>query len=571
MKCDLGDRLEIKCFGYADAVDAAAVAQQFDRHRCSAWSCGLDPASRWSPITVPGPLILRPDRIPGTKPQQAVLQRITGGYRRSIFSRSIEEQFRRFIHHRALWRAGLPWPPEDPERWWSADPKQQARNRGIYHGLRRQSLHVINELIGKALEGAADPDALRAARRFYFGYREDIYRAACRSRRALQLTSTFPLLAAVIYSGRLYLIRSRRSTDGSYDAFKRAIKDADARQQAAADLVERGAPLRDVAAVLGVPMTLRRIKPGTVHYARSIFCQYPDWLTFMPDTVPRAKVWMAAVLCAQENGGEDFAAWAARHAPEIPGRLQQVGWFLSDISDWARAPGTPGGQFVTRPFVPTMSLKTVTMLSAQWHEAVAANMTGPDVTFPTAWYPAIKVSGYDILPIDNSAALHREGAAMHHCIGTYADRVRSGDLQVYSVRRDGQRLATFSLVRMAESAALAEIRGPCNVQPPKAVTAAVRRWLRAQAPLPPVTHPEPPNLDLPFDCVIQPSAQDHRAVDHRPVAEEDLKFARQQGHEARRAGVKQRAVPPEYRDPSRVREVVEWIRGWQEANELRAR
>jgi hypothetical protein len=131
-----------------------------------------------------------------------------------------------------------------------------------------------------------------------------------------------------------------------------------------------------------------------------------------------------------------------------------------------------------------MSLKTVTTLSAEWHEAVAAAMDGPDATFPPPWYPAAKVGDFDILPIEKSAELYREGAAMHHCIGTYVDAVQSGGCYVYSVRQADKRIATFALVRCAVSAELSEIRGPCNAQVPEKTVAAVRRWLRAQPPLP---------------------------------------------------------------------------------------
>jgi hypothetical protein len=123
-------------------------------------------------------------------------------------------------------------------------------------------------------------------------------------------------------------------------------------------------------------------------------------------------------------------------------------------------------------------------LSAKWHEAVASHMSGPNLAFPPPWYPAAKIGDYDIVPIDDSAALYLEGAAMRHCVGTYADHVQSGRLYVYSVRRASERVATFPLAREAASAMLSEIRGPCNAQPDKQIVAAVRRWLRAQAPLP---------------------------------------------------------------------------------------
>ena len=155
----------------------------------------------------PGDLILRPDRFFDTKPRGtvhgAVLQKIVGGFRRGPFIRSHEERLRQFIHHEALNRAGLPWPPPGENfspAYWSTDKKQQLRNLGIYHGLRQLSLHVVNHLIGQALAGAADADAIKAARRFTFEHREHIYRAAALSRRALQLTETFPVLALAIYS-----------------------------------------------------------------------------------------------------------------------------------------------------------------------------------------------------------------------------------------------------------------------------------------------------------------------------------------------------------------------------------
>ena len=74
---------------------------------------------------------------------------------------------------------------------------------------------------------------------------------------------------------------------------------------------------------------------------------------------------------------------------------------------------------------------------------------------------------------------------MHHCVGTYADRVLHGDFYVYSVRRNGERVATLALGRHEGMTYLGEIRGPCNIQPTKAIIATAQRWLSAQKPLPP--------------------------------------------------------------------------------------
>jgi hypothetical protein len=123
---------------------------------------------------------------------------------------------------------------------------------------------------------------------------------------------------------------------------------------------------------------------------------------------------------------------------------------LGNIADWARAGMSleeaplfgqrrvrTGREFVVRQFTPSMSLKTATALSADWHEAVANNLDGPNFVFPDPWFPAARLGDYEILPIEDGAPLYREGTAMHHCVGTYGDEVRHGDCYAYSIRRCG--------------------------------------------------------------------------------------------------------------------------------------
>jgi hypothetical protein len=456
------------------------VSDMFDIHAL-AWACGIDPCSS---DPNPGYLIVRPDIARLAKAQYdqfAVLQKITGGFRHGMFCHSIEEALRRVIHHEALRRAGLPWP--SPERrtkpYWSTDAKQQARNQQIYHGLRLWSLSIINRLIGRLIEEAADADAIKMARRFAFRYREEIYRAGVRSRRAQQLAETFPWLALSIYT----------TCPGDRLANNQLIE----QRRAARALVERGARLRDVAAIMQTPMELRNVNPGGAHLLSDTFCRHPELvLAFMPDSLPLTRIWLRAVRDAEIRAGDEYAVWAAKWASKIPvGSPEEVLSILRDIGDWVRA-SHDGQRFIVRPFAPTMSLRTVTRLSAEWHEAVANHIEGPEYVFPTPWYPATKLNGgYEIVPVENSAELYREGAAMHHCVGTYANEVRNGFSYIYSVRRGGERVATAQFDRfdkgvVCNQVMLRQIRGHCNAQVPKEIVTTVQRWLRAQAPLPPV-------------------------------------------------------------------------------------
>ena len=69
---------------------------------------------------------------------------------------------------------------------------------------------------------------------------------------------------------------------------------------------------------------------------------------------------------------------------------------------------------------------------------------------------------------------------MHHCVGTYGDRVQRGNLYIYSIRRNGERVATLALGRHNGRVHLEQIRGSCNTEPPKATVRTVLRWLHAQ-------------------------------------------------------------------------------------------
>jgi len=240
---NIKDPMPVELLRDSRGIYGIGVSDLFD-HEALAWSCGVEREATAYFERPPSALILRPDWFMDTKPHRAVLQKIVGGFRRGPFMRSSEEQLRQFIHHEALNRAGLPWPPTDSFAWWATDKKQQARNRGIYHGLRKLSLHVINNLIGTAFEEAADGAALEAARRFSFEHREHIYRAAAISHRALQLTETFPVLAMAIYSNHLRLQPLIDEVDWSdWEG-----TDLAERKRLAARLVDRGARLRDVAA-----------------------------------------------------------------------------------------------------------------------------------------------------------------------------------------------------------------------------------------------------------------------------------------------------------------------------------
>jgi hypothetical protein len=175
----------------------------------------------------------------------------------------------------------------------------------------------------------------------------------------------------------------------------------------------------------------------------------------------------------------------------MAGNLNEVGNDLSDLLDWFRACHCTsnvfadfelnfGADLVTRRFTPNMAVTTAIRLSQQWHEAVAERQdSNEDLVFPPPWLPPAQRGGLAIVPLISTTELYQEGQTLHHCVRSFAGRVRHDECYIYSVRRDGKSIATISLERSCGRIYAQQIRGPCNSTPPKEVTSFVGRWISA--------------------------------------------------------------------------------------------
>src|SRR6266516_2977023 len=133
------------------------------------------------------------------------------------------------------------------------------------------------------------------------------------------------------------------------------------------------------------------------------------------------------------------------------------------------------------PFRESMSLKTVTGLSAEWHKAVQ-DTDGPQYTFPPPWYPGGPVAGYELVPLISSTDLYQEGRMMRNCVASYGERVVDGDCYIYSIRQNGERVATAEVVKGRDGKVdVGQVRNNCN-RPAPEIEFVVREWLSRQAP-----------------------------------------------------------------------------------------
>jgi len=398
--------------------------------------------------------------------------------------------------HRVLFEQSARLDGLDPEQQWGGDDDSE-RLRKKWHGCRSKAYRITNSLIRQLLAEAADQRALRQARRYRLRERQHVYFLASRSDRLSQLCDTFPLLAPYMGSELLEL-------SGFADF---AAEDVIAAVQA-------GWPLRQIAAMMGVPYVMRAVPPLAVIQAwpfRDLFRRNPHLINRMPRGDRAAAAWFDVLYRAKEVS-PDFAEWCAKRI-EIRPPYGRAAIEVTNIGDWVRAsyekhiqaaiddlaeklerevpaeyvrhrlndPLASGGgsALVTRTSKPDMSARTVYQLSEVWHDVVAdQRFSGNSMPFPKARAPSAEIGGYEIIPLDTPLDLYLEGKAMHNCVATYEGHVRAGACYLFGMRKGGAPIATIEIQAASDGFHLAQFAGPCNQPVSKSVERIIRKWAR---------------------------------------------------------------------------------------------
>jgi hypothetical protein len=332
-------------------------------------------------------------------------------------------------------------------------PQERAElYRRIRWGQHKRQLINLNGMLKRLIAEAAEPNALKLARRFHPIVRENVYRGAATSQRALQLIDVFPVLGLVIYC----------ASDDWGDRAPDAVK-----------MVERGARLNQIASFMDIPMWARKLKPAVANW----FWYVPtDLHCYLPEKTWEQRLWLRAFMSRRTADDPEFVYWIARNVLQVGNRIGPVLDFLRDMNDWVMEAKRKRPRCITRPFSSDMSLNTVRTENELWHEAIAkCKAPKSKYKIPAPWYPAGQVNGYQIVPLDSTKDLWKR--AMHHCAGAYDYRVAAGNCYIYSVRQGDNRVATVELVREQGKVKPRQIRAACNAEPTKEVKTAVRKWV----------------------------------------------------------------------------------------------
>jgi hypothetical protein len=200
---------------------------------------------------------------------------------------------------------------------------------------------------------------------------------------------------------------------------------------------------------------------------------------------------MEIVADAARWGDEEIALWFAREAPlkapktryrhrRRPADRRRLvclwAWFSGRTQDRARA-------YIETPWLAAMQWKAALDAANAWRDAMTLDLSLGVRGVEDAWLEDGEVDGYRFVALKSAAAIAEEAAAMKHCIATYGSRVSCNECRLWSVRREGARVATMALECGYNDSPLpmiVEISGEQNAPAPMEVWLAARRWLHEQ-------------------------------------------------------------------------------------------
>jgi hypothetical protein len=245
-----------------------------------------------------------------------------------------------------------------------------------------------------------------------------------------------------------------------------------------------GLGLADVAVAAGVPMWLRKVPPEAL--TRPIM-RLPDGELFrrqianhLPRSPKLAPTWLQVVADVADLAHEAAAVWGARELVREPRRVNPAQLRLICLWSWfSGQPGTYGYELIGKPWTPDMRMGPALAAADDWRMMIALHVNLGRQPITDMWLRTGRVAGYDFLPLNSIAAIAEEADAMRNCLHTYGYNLAHNRSRLWSVRRDGERVATLRVASRYRDPLpnIVELKGAGNTEVPRELWWAARQWL----------------------------------------------------------------------------------------------
>ena len=245
-----------------------------------------------------------------------------------------------------------------------------------------------------------------------------------------------------------------------------------------------GCSLAEAAAAAGVPLWLRKLPPEA--FVRAI-PRLPDGELFrrqianhLPHSPGLAPTWLQLVADAAALAHEPLAAWIARELVREPQRVRTARLRLICLWAWfSSEPATLGHDLIEKPWTPDMRIDAARSAAEDWRTVIALHANLGRQPIADMWLRPGRMAGYEFVPLDSIAAITDEAKAMRNCLKTYGQNLMHNRSRVWSVRKDGDRVATLRIARRYRDPLpnIVELKGPGNVEASNELWWAARQWL----------------------------------------------------------------------------------------------
>lgn len=249
--------------------------------------------------------------------------------------------------------------------------------------------------------------------------------------------------------------------------------------------VIRGVPLADLARTAQIPLWLRKFAPDAFVRAIPKLPLENDFsrriVNHLPCSSKVAPVWIEAVANTVEWGHEPLAIWIARHLARDPKSVDLERLRLICVWAWfSGRPETQAHRTIKRPWTPSTQFGTAIQDAHKWRAAVGLYVNLGDEVIADVWMQPQTVGGYDFVPLRTFTDIAEEADIMRNCLYLYGDTLVHNCSRLWSVRKDGERIATLEIGCNGDQPLpnVYELKSVGNKAAPVEVWRAARRWLQ---------------------------------------------------------------------------------------------
>jgi hypothetical protein len=243
-----------------------------------------------------------------------------------------------------------------------------------------------------------------------------------------------------------------------------------------------GQSLKILARLAGLPMWLRKLHPSAFEDVLSDVPRDELISRQISNYIPRRSKhhvrWLWRISHACRWGHEGFALWMARAWKDQSEQRRHDYFNMLALWAWySLQPDTEFGRLVQKRWCMDMDWKQAVASCTSWIESVHLHLA-VHIESRLPKFTAREMDGFAFVHLATGEMLADEAVAMRNCIKSCGYDIAWRDNELWSMRKDGARIATFCIgvSSIDRLPAIIEFKQANNKPVTREVALAARRW-----------------------------------------------------------------------------------------------